>query len=146
MEPQEVVDLGREAIKTCLFVGGPILLASLIVGMLVGAMQAMTQVPDQSVSFVPKLICLILVVGVALPWLTDRMLDYSREVFATPISLRPVAAAQSSMQLIRAASDKPLKNEKPASQDTEEKIEPSKSPFQLPDYRFSRVPKQNLDG
>jgi flagellar biosynthetic protein FliQ len=146
MEPQEVIDLSREAIKTCLFVGGPILLASLIVGMLVGAVQAMTQVPDQSVSFVPKLICLILLVGIALPWLTDRMLDYSREAFSTPISIRSVTTNLSSAPFRRTSNPSPINSEKPKQEVDNETPEPSKLPFQLPQYRFSRIPKANLEG
>lgn len=153
MDPQEVIDLGRDAIRACLVVGGPILLASLIVGMLVGTVQAMTQVPDQSVSFVPKLICLVLALGVALPWLTDRMLDYSRETLATPINLRHYCPTTQPVKFERTARQdqlKPVPNEsgdKPTDKKTKPtEIKPSKPPFQLPNFRYSRLPKENISG
>jgi flagellar biosynthetic protein FliQ len=153
MDPQEVIDLGRDAIRACLIVGGPILLASLVVGMLVGAIQAMTQVPDQSVSFVPKLICLVLALGVALPWLTDRMLDYSRETLASPLSLRHYPQTKQIAKLHPTAepSQRRLELSKPSDRQADEQtdkpeIQPSKPPFQLPNFRFSRVPEQDISG
>ncbi len=86
MNPQDAIDLGREAIKACAIVGGPILLASLAIGLLVGIIQAMTQVQDQTVSFVPKLLGMMLVIGLALPWLADRMVEFSHDTLATPMT------------------------------------------------------------
>jgi flagellar biosynthetic protein FliQ len=153
MDPQEIIDLGRDAIRACLIVGGPILLASLVVGMLVGAIQAMTQVPDQSVSFVPKLICLVLALGVALPWLTDRMLDYSREILASPLSLRHYSQTKQIANLHPPATpnQRRLELSKPSERQAEKQtdkpeIQPSKPPFQLPNFRFSRVPEQDISG
>jgi flagellar biosynthetic protein FliQ len=145
MEPQEIIDLGRGALKACLMIGGPILLASLIVGLLVGVLQAMTQVPDQSVSFVPKMVCLVLAIGVALPWLTDRMLDYSREALATPMTLRHHVPTKHERTASRERPERlprseVMETEEPKSNDLQQ---PEKLPFQLPSYRFSRVPKPN---
>ncbi len=86
MNPQDAIDLGREAIRACFMVGGPILLASLLIGLLVGVFQAMTQVQDQTVSFVPKLLCLLAVLGLCLPWLTDQMVEYGEQAWAKPIT------------------------------------------------------------
>jgi flagellar biosynthetic protein FliQ len=86
MNPQDAIDLGREAIKACAMVGGPILLASLVIGLLVGIVQAMTQVQDQTVSFVPKLLGMMLVIGLGLPWLADRMVEFSHDTLATPMT------------------------------------------------------------
>ena len=86
MNPQDAVDLSREAIKTCLMVGGPILAASLLIGLLVGVFQAMTQVQDQTVSFVPKVILMLLCLGLALPWFADQMLDFARTSFEKPMA------------------------------------------------------------
>ena len=86
MNPQDAIDLGRESVKACLLVGGPVLLASLVIGLLVGIVQAMTQVQDQTVSFVPKLLCLLVVLGLCLPWLTDQMVDYTTETFGKPMT------------------------------------------------------------
>ena len=97
MNPQEAIDFSREAIKTCMLVGGPILAASLLIGLIVGVFQAMTQVQDQTVSFVPKILLLLLMIGLFLPWLTQRMVDFSTESFSTPMTHwgnSPIAAEQ----------------------------------------------------
>lgn len=86
MNPQDAIDFSREAIKTCMLVGGPILAASLLIGLMVGVLQAMTQVQDQTVSFVPKILLLLLMIGLCLPWLTERMVDFSTESFSTPMT------------------------------------------------------------
>ena len=85
MNPQDAIDFSREAIMTCLKVGGPILVASLLIGMLVGVFQAMTQVQDQTVSFVPKILLLLGMIGLCLPWLTDQMLDFAKQSFEKPM-------------------------------------------------------------
>ena len=86
MNPQDAIDFSREAIKTCMLVGGPILVASLLIGLLVGVFQAMTQVQDQTVSFVPKILLLLVTIGLCLPWLTDQMLEFARLSFEKPMT------------------------------------------------------------
>ena len=86
MNPQDAIDFSREALKTCMMVGGPILAASLLIGLLIGVFQAMTQVQDQTVSFVPKILLLIVLIGLCLPWLTDQMLDFAKHSFETPMT------------------------------------------------------------
>ncbi len=85
MNPEDAVELGREAIKACMFIGGPIIVLGLIVGLAVGLLQAMTQVQDQTVSFVPKILVMILGIGVGLPWLSDKMVDYTKSALETPM-------------------------------------------------------------
>ena len=86
MNPQDAIDFSREALKTCMMVGGPILVASLLIGLLIGVFQAMTQVQDQTVSFVPKILLLIVMIGLCLPWLTDQMLDFAKQSFEKPMT------------------------------------------------------------
>ncbi len=82
----DAIDLARDAIKACLLVGGPILLVSLVIGLLMGVAQSMTQIQDQTVSLVPKLLGVALAIGLCLPWLTDRLVDFSRETLSTPLT------------------------------------------------------------
>lgn len=82
MDTTSVLDLGREAIVTALLVGAPVLLAGMAVGLLVGLLQALTQIQDQTVSFVPKLAAMVAVLGLCLPWLIQRMVEYSENLFA----------------------------------------------------------------
>ena len=84
VNPEDAVDLGREALRACIMVGGPILAAGLLVGLAVGVLQAMTQVQDQSVSFVPKILIMLVAIGFALPWLSEQMLDYTKESLESP--------------------------------------------------------------
>ena len=80
MEPQDAIDLGREAIWTALLIGSPVLLAGMIVGLLVGLLQALTQIQEQTVAFVPKIVAMVLALSIALPWLITRMLQYSADL------------------------------------------------------------------
>ena len=85
MDPQNAIDLSREAIRTCIMVGGPILVASLVIGLLVSVLQAMTQLHDQTISFVPKILLLLVALAACLPWLTDQMLDFTKYTLEKPL-------------------------------------------------------------
>lgn len=80
MDPQDVIDLGREAIWIGLLIGSPVLLAGLLVGLVIGLLQAMTQIQEATVSFVPKLVVMVLVLSLALPWLINQMVQYSGDL------------------------------------------------------------------
>jgi flagellar biosynthesis protein FliQ len=80
MTPQDAIDLVRNAIIMSLLMGAPLLLVGMVVGMVVSLIQALTQIQDQTVSTVPKLLAMIVATLLTLPWLTDRMIEYSREL------------------------------------------------------------------
>ncbi len=80
MDPQQAIDLGREAIMTTVFIGAPILIVGMAVGLGIGLLQALTQVQDQTVSFVPKIVAMVAALGFCLPWLIQRMMQYSEEL------------------------------------------------------------------
>jgi flagellar biosynthesis protein FliQ len=82
MDPQDAIDLGREALWTMLLIGSPVLVAGMIVGLVIGVLQAITQIQEQSVVFVPKIIAMLLVLSVALPWLITQMLHYTNELIS----------------------------------------------------------------
>ena len=77
MDPQSAIDLGREALWTTMIVASPVLVAALIVGLVIGLFQAMTQIQEQSLVFVPKIIVMLLVLSISLPWLISRMVQYT---------------------------------------------------------------------
>ena len=77
MDPQSAIDLGREALWTTMIVASPVLVAGLIVGLVIGLFQAMTQIQEQSVVFVPKIIVMLVVLSISLPWLISRMVQYT---------------------------------------------------------------------
>jgi flagellar biosynthetic protein FliQ len=83
MEPQEAINLGRDAIWTALLVGSPVLLTGMAVGLMIGLFQALTQIQEQTVAFVPKIVAMVLTLSIALPWLITRMLQYSGDLITT---------------------------------------------------------------
>jgi len=72
--------LVRSAIIMSLVLGAPLLLIGMFVGLVIGLIQALTQIQDQTVSTVPKLVAMTIAIMVALPWMTDQMLEYSRNL------------------------------------------------------------------
>ena len=80
MDPQEAIDLGREALLTTLMVSSPVLIAGVSVGLLIGLLQAVTQIQEQTIAFVPKIIAMVLALSFALPWLVVRMVEYSTDL------------------------------------------------------------------
>lgn len=82
MDVQQAIDLGREALWTALLLGAPPLAAALLVGLLAGLLQALTQIHEQSVAFVPKLIAVLLTLGFMLPWFVMRLFHYTGELIS----------------------------------------------------------------
>jgi flagellar biosynthetic protein FliQ len=80
MTPQDAVDLVRGAVTMSLIIGAPLLAVGMIVGLLISLLQALTQIQDQTVSTVPKIVAMVLALVICLPWLTDRMIEYSRNL------------------------------------------------------------------
>lgn len=60
----------------------PVLLASLVVGLLVSVFQAVTQLQEPTLTFIPKILAVVVVMVVAGPWMVNTMIDYTRELFA----------------------------------------------------------------
>ena len=82
MQPEDAIDLGREAIKVALLLGAPVLITGVAVGLLIGLLQALTQVQDQTVSFVPKIVAMVVALAFCLPWLVQQMMEYSEVLIA----------------------------------------------------------------
>lgn len=77
MNSSVVVELLQRALSTVLTVGGPLLLAALVVGVVVSLLQAVTQVQEQSLTFIPKLVVVALVFMVTLPWMMRSMVSFT---------------------------------------------------------------------
>ncbi|HEX6068603.1 MAG TPA: flagellar biosynthesis protein FliQ [Longimicrobiaceae bacterium] len=76
-----VIDLARNAVMLALMVGGPLMLVALVVGLVVSVFQAVTQIQEQTLSFVPKLIAVSVAFLVALPWMLEMMIRYTTDLF-----------------------------------------------------------------
>ena len=75
------MNIGRQAIEMTLILSGPLLLAALAVGLIVSIFQAATQINEQTLSFIPKLLAMFLVLILAGPWMLQMMVDYIRRLF-----------------------------------------------------------------
>ena len=81
MTPEVVMSIGREAIEMTLILSGPLLLAALVIGLIISIFQAATQINEQTLSFIPKLVGTFLVLILAGPWMLQMMVDYIRRLF-----------------------------------------------------------------
>ncbi|MBD5417653.1 MAG: flagellar biosynthesis protein FliQ [Desulfovibrio sp.] len=81
MTPEFVIGFGRQAIELCLMMALPMLGVGLCVGVVVSIIQAATQIQEQTLTFIPKIICMFIALLVALPWLMERMITFTRDVF-----------------------------------------------------------------
>lgn len=77
----EVADILREGIGVALKIGGPLLILSMAVGILVAIFQAVTQIHEQSLSFILKLIVMVLVLLIGGGWMLETLLEFSRYLF-----------------------------------------------------------------
>ena len=81
MTPELVMSIGRQAIEVTLMLCGPLLLAALVIGLIVSIFQAATQINEQTLSFIPKLVGIFLTLILAGPWMLQLMVDYIRRLF-----------------------------------------------------------------
>ena len=77
MSPDTAVDLLRQALQLGLLVAAPMLAVSLVVGLLVGILQTVTQIQEQTLSFIPRLVAMALAALLVLPWSLERVAEYS---------------------------------------------------------------------
>lgn len=83
MTPEAVLTLTQQALEITVLVSAPMLGAALVTGLLVSLFQAATQINEMTLSFIPKLLVLILVLVLAGPWMLNIMLDYMRRLFTS---------------------------------------------------------------
>jgi flagellar biosynthetic protein FliQ len=90
MSVDVAIDLCRTATVVSLMIAAPVLACAVIVGLIISILQAVTQLQDQTLSFVPKIIAMGAVLVYVLPWAISRMTDYSVALFkSVPSSLGP---------------------------------------------------------
>ncbi len=82
MTPETVLTLSRQALEMTMLVATPLLGVILVTGLLISLFQAATQINEMTLTFIPKLLVLILVMVLAGPWMLTMMLDYMRRLFA----------------------------------------------------------------
>ncbi|HPV31480.1 MAG TPA: flagellar biosynthesis protein FliQ [Methylotenera sp.] len=83
MTPESVMSLGGEAMQITLMVAAPILLTVLIIGLVVSIFQAATQINEQTLSYIPKLVGVFVALIFTGPWMLTTMVDYMHRVFTS---------------------------------------------------------------
>lgn len=82
MTTQSVMTIGQQALELTLLVSAPLLITALVVGLLVSIFQAATQINEMTLSFIPKLIAIFVVMVVAGPWMLQLLMDYMQRLFS----------------------------------------------------------------
>lgn len=73
--------IGQNALALTVIIAAPMLLSALAVGLLVGMIQAATQINEMTLSFIPKLLVLAAALAIGGPWMMNKMLDFTRQLF-----------------------------------------------------------------
>ena len=76
-----VLELSSGAIRTGLVLAAPMLISALVVGIVISIFQAVTQINEQTLTFVPKILVILGVLALASPWMMETMSDYTRELY-----------------------------------------------------------------
>jgi flagellar biosynthetic protein FliQ len=81
MTQQMAIAICKQAVWTALFVAGPMLLAGLLVGIAVSIFQSVTQIQEMTLTFIPKILAVVTVLILALPWIMNMLIAFTNDVF-----------------------------------------------------------------
>lgn len=81
MNPALVIDMGQQAMILMLLLCGPTLLAGLFVGLIISVFQAITQINEMTLTFIPKIVAIVAVMLLTLPWMIMKMSSYTIALF-----------------------------------------------------------------
>jgi len=81
MDPGSAIDLSYNALFIALVLAGPIMVIGMVVGLLISVFQAVTQLQEQTLTFVPKIVAMGVAAAIMIPWLTMRMMEYTHELW-----------------------------------------------------------------
>ncbi len=83
MTPDSAMTIGRQALEVTFMVSAPLLLTALVTGLIVSIFQAATQINEMTLSFIPKLLAMFIVMVFAGPWMLSVMIDYMHRMFTS---------------------------------------------------------------
>ncbi|BAN35067.1 flagellar biosynthesis protein FliQ [Sulfuricella denitrificans skB26] len=83
MTPESVITIGQQAVEITLLVSAPLLLSALAVGLVVSIFQAATQINEMTLSFIPKLLVMFVMLVVAGPWMLNLLMDFTRRLYTS---------------------------------------------------------------
>ncbi len=78
---ENTVDLVRQTLLITLKISAPILIAGIVVGLIIAIFQAVTSIQEQTLTFVPKLIAMLVVAVLLIPWIVGRLLEFAAQMF-----------------------------------------------------------------
>ncbi len=81
MNADAVIDLSQQALYVITLLAAPMLISALLIGLLIGMFQAATSINEMTLSFIPKLLILVIAIIIAGPWMLDLLLNYTRELY-----------------------------------------------------------------
>jgi flagellar biosynthetic protein FliQ len=81
MTPELVMTLGQEAIKTTMLLSAPLLICALVVGLIVSVFQAVTQINEATLAFIPKILAICVALVICAPWMLDVIMKFTTTLF-----------------------------------------------------------------
>ena len=81
MDPTAAIDIGKQALWITLVISGPLLVVGLVVGLFIGVIQAVTQIHEMTLTFIPKILAVVGVFMALMPWMTIKMMEYTVSLF-----------------------------------------------------------------
>lgn len=87
MSPEMAIDLFRRALYTALLIAAPMLLGGLLIGLAVSIFQAVTQIHEMTLTFIPKIAVVVLMLILFLPWMTQTLLGFTSDLFGLMATL-----------------------------------------------------------
>jgi flagellar biosynthetic protein FliQ len=78
---ESILEIVRQTLIVTLKIAAPMLVAGIVIGLVISIMQSITSIQDQALSLVPKIVGMIVVAALLLPWIAQRLLDFSSEMF-----------------------------------------------------------------
>lgn len=82
MNPETVINVGKKAVETVLLTSAPMLLTALVVGLLISIFQAATQINEQTMTFIPKIVAVFLTLLIFGPWIIEILVTFTTGVIA----------------------------------------------------------------
>ena len=83
MTEEMVIHIGSEAIKTTVYLAGPLLMTAMSVGIMVSIMQTVTQINESTLTFIPKMVAVVVVLMFMAPWMLEILQHYAHDVFVS---------------------------------------------------------------
>jgi flagellar biosynthetic protein FliQ len=80
MEAAEVIEICREAIYVLILIASPLMMVALLVGLVIALLQALTQVQEATLTFVPKVLAMLLMLAIAMPFMLQRLTDFAHKL------------------------------------------------------------------